>query len=232
MPTVPHTSTIIPVRNGARFVAQAVRSIADQIGPDDEIIAVNDGSSDATGDILAAIGDPRLHVIVGPGRGVSAARNTGLARARGTFVAFLDHDDLWPPGRHHVLLEALLAEPECGASFGRVRVRFEPGVAETASARGLDGKHVCELVGSGLYRRAIVCTVGGFCEQMNLREDADFHMRLVEAGLAPVLCDADALVYRRHETNVTNDEAAVQLALADVLRRKLARQKDREPRTL
>jgi glycosyltransferase involved in cell wall biosynthesis len=224
----PETSVIIPVRNGARFVGEAIQSVCRQIGPGDEIIAVDDASTDATPEVLAAIGDPRLRILRGAGRGVSAARNLGLHAARGEFVAFLDHDDLWPPARHRALHDALLAQPARGASFGVVRVRFEPGAPETADVRGMDGKHIWWLVGSGLFRRALACKVGGFCEEMHLGEDGDFHLRLLEAGLERHLCDVESLVYRRHETNVTNDGEAVRLGVADLLRRKLARQAGRQ----
>jgi glycosyltransferase involved in cell wall biosynthesis len=224
----PQTSVIIPVRNGAKFVHAAIASVLAQIGNDDEIIAVDDASTDATPQILGAVGDRRLSIVKAQGRGVSAARNTGLLRTRGEFVAFLDHDDLWPAGRHDVLLQALREDGARGASFGRVRVRFEPGTDGTEEARGLDGRHVCELIGSGLYRRALAVQIGGFCEQMHLREDADFHIRLLEAGLVPLLCEADSLIYRRHQENVTNNREAMNVALAYLLHRKLIRQKLRE----
>lgn len=219
----PQTSVIIPVRNGARFVAEAVHSVLDQLGADDEVLVVDDASTDATREIVAALEDPRLSILTAAGRGVSAARNLGLAAACGPYVAFLDHDDLWPVGRHEALLAALAAHPASGASFGRVRVLIEPGAAAPAEAMGLDGKHLCELVGSGLYRRSLVTRIGGFCEEMHLREDADFHLRLLEAGLDPLLCDAESLVYRRHAANATNDAPAMRSALLDLLRRKLAR---------
>jgi len=220
---------IIPVRNGTRFVAEAVTSVLRQLGGDDEVVAVDDASIDDTAAVLAAIGDSRLRVLKASGRGVSAARNLGLATARGEFVAFLDYDDFWPPSRHRALLDALQAHPARGASFGRVRVRFDAGIPEIRRVRDLDGKHFCELVGSGLYRRALVSGVGGFCEEMQIGEDADFHSRLLEAGLVPLLCEVDSLVYRRHAANLTNDSEAVRLALVDVLRRKLKRQKGRAP---
>ncbi|HEX4271210.1 MAG TPA: glycosyltransferase family A protein [Rhizomicrobium sp.] len=225
----PETSVIIPVRNGARFVGEAILSVRQQLGPDDEIIAVDDASTDATTQVLAAIADPRLRLLHGAGCGVSAARNLGLAAARGEFVAFLDHDDLWPPARHHALRDALLAQPAHGASFGKVRVRFEPGAPQTADVRGMDGRHIWWLVGSGLFRRTITRDVGGFCEDMPVGEDGDFHLRLCEAGLEPLLCEAEGLVYRRHETNITNDSEAVRRGLADLFRRKLARQASRKP---
>jgi glycosyltransferase involved in cell wall biosynthesis len=225
----PQTSVILPVRNGARFVAEAVRSVLQQLGAEDEVIVVDDASADATRDIVAAVADRRLRILAASGRGVSSARNLGLAAARGPYVAFLDHDDLWPAGRHRALLAALAAHPTRGASFGRVRVRLEPGAAEPAEALGLDGKHLCELVGSGLYRRSLVTGIGGFCEEMHLREDADFHLRLLEAGLDPLLCEVESLVYRRHAANATNDAAAMRAALLDLLRRKLARAERRGP---
>jgi glycosyltransferase involved in cell wall biosynthesis len=223
----PQTSVIIPVRNGIRFLAEAVMSVLPQLGPEDEVIIVDDASSDATPQLVAAMDDRRLRILKAAGHGVSAARNLGLAAARGEFVAFLDYDDYWPAMRHHALRDGLQAHPARGASFGRVRVRFEPGTPETVEALGLDGRHICELVGSGLYRRALVTGIGGFCEEMHLREDADFHLRLLESGLEPLLCETDGLVYRRHDANVTNDGAAVRLALVDLLRRKLTRQKKR-----
>jgi glycosyltransferase involved in cell wall biosynthesis len=223
----PQTSVIIPVRNGSRFVAEAVTSVLRQLGRDDEVVVVDDASVDDTTAVLAAIGDSRLRVLKASGRGVSAARNLGLATARGEFVAFLDYDDFWPPARHRALLDPLRAHPARDASFGRVRVRFEAGAPENPKARDLDGKHFCELVGSGLYRRALVSEVGGFCEQMHIGEDADFHSRLLEAGFDPLLCDVDSLVYRRHAANITNDNAAVRQAILDVLRRKLERKKGR-----
>lgn len=222
---IPQTSVIIPVRNGARFVMDAISSVLSQLRSDDEIIVVDDASTDDTAKLLTSIEDPRVRILRAQGRGVSAARNLGLAAAHGHYLAFLDHDDLWPPGRHEALRAALETNKERTASFGLVRVRFEPGVPETESARGLDGKHVCGLIGSALYLRQPVVDIGGFAEDMHLREDADFHMRLVETGLDPLLCEFDSLIYRRHDSNVTNDEGAIQLALADLLRRKLARQK-------
>src|SRR5438477_2430339 len=104
------TSLIIPVRNGVRFIEEAVDSALRQLDPEDEIIVVDDASADATRSVLAGIPDRRMRVLDGSGRGVSSARNIGLAAAAGEFIAFLDHDDLWPPQRHAVLLQALIAD--------------------------------------------------------------------------------------------------------------------------
>src|ERR1700722_20919914 len=117
----PKTSVIMPVRNGVRFVEAAIDSALPQLGPDDEIVVVDDASTDSTLSVLARMQDRRIRVLNGAGRGVSSARNIGLAAAAGEFIAFLDHDDLWPPGRHAVLLRALLTDESIDCAIGRLR---------------------------------------------------------------------------------------------------------------
>ena len=221
----PETSVVIPVRDGEAFVAEAAGSVLAQIGAGDELIVVDDASRDGTRARLGEIDDARLCVIAGEGRGVSAARNLGMQAARGAFLAFLDHDDLWPAGRHAALAERLRTNPLLGAVFGRVRMRFEPGAVITSGAEDLDGRHIRELVGSALYRRDLAQALGGFAVDMHLREDADFTFRLLEAGAVTELSEADSLIYRRHASNVTNDEAALNQALVELARRRIGRQR-------
>src|SRR4029453_13359524 len=96
----PDISIVMPVYNGEKFVETAIRSILMQQARF-ELLIHDDGSSDRTPEILdrLAAGDPRLIVTNGANAGPASARNICLQRARGRFVAFLDHDDLWPPGR-------------------------------------------------------------------------------------------------------------------------------------
>lgn len=219
----PETSVVIPVRDGEAFVADAASSVLTQLAAEDELIVVDDASRDGTRDRLAQIADRRLRVINSGGRGVSAARNLGMAAAGGRLLAFLDHDDLWPQGRHAAMAAALRADPALAACFGIVRMRFEPGAIISLGAEGLDGRHIRELVGSALYRREAVANLGGFAEDMRLREDADFTFRLLETGAPTALLPCDALIYRRHGMNVTNDEAALNRALLDLARRRRLR---------
>lgn len=224
----PLTSVIIPVRNGENFIADAVESVLQQIAGDDELIAVDDGSTDATANILDMVDDSRLIRLQTDGDGVSVARNKGIEAAKGRYLAFLDHDDLWPEGRHEALLRALSRTHEYSVACGVVRVRFEENAARTAGAEGLDGQFIPDLIGSALYRTDAVRAVGGFTPGMHLREDSDFQIRLVEAGYAPLRIDADTLVYRRHGANVTANEHAMAHSLLDLARRRLKRQRDRE----
>lgn len=223
MSPTPETSVVIPVRDGVRYVAEAVESVLRQLEPDDEVLVVDDASRDGTHECLRQIADRRLTILVGRGCGVSAARNLGMAAVRGTFLAFLDHDDLWPEGRHRALRRVLCDDPGLAVCFGRVRMQFEADAPRDRGGEHLDGKHIRELVGSALYRQHAVRRIGGFAEDMRVREDADFTFRLLESAGRSAVCEVDALVYRRHDSNATNDVAALNRALLEVARRRLAR---------
>lgn len=93
----PLFSVIIPAYKVEAFMALTLQSVYRQTEQDWEIIVVNDGSPDGTGEILARETEPRLRIITQPNAGECAARNRGMAEARGTFLAFLDSDDAWRP---------------------------------------------------------------------------------------------------------------------------------------
>lgn len=103
-------SVIIPTHNRSRLVQEAVASVLAQKGPSLEVIVVDDGSTDDTPEVLAAFGDG-IRVIHQPHAGVSAARNQGARWARGRWLAFLDSDDLWLPGKLEAQMGFMVANP-------------------------------------------------------------------------------------------------------------------------
>ena len=218
----------MPVRNGAPFIAEAISSALTQLGDEDEIVVINDASTDTTHSAVSSVGDRRIRLVEGFGRGVSAARNLGLAATSSQFVAFLDHDDLWPRARHKIMLGALIDDPSLDAVFGRIRIRFDQGVAPSAQYLALDGQllHGASVC-TGLFRRRILARIGGFEENMSFGEDVDYNMRLVEAGMNFGCCKVDSLVYRRHLTNCSNARQATLDGFTDMLRRKIARARAR-----
>jgi glycosyltransferase involved in cell wall biosynthesis len=220
------TSVIIPVRNGAAYIGEAMSSVLVQLDQKDELIIVDDGSTDDTRSVITAAADSRVRVLATPPRGVSAARNIGLAAARGEFIAFIDHDDLWPAGRQEFMRSVLMKKSIVDAVFGRIRIRFEPEVASSPKYSAMDGKFLPGGTGSGLYRRGIIDRVHGFAEDMGSAEDVDFYVRLREAGMRIEFCEIDSLVYRRHKSNATNDRHAQRVGFIDTLRRKLSRRLD------
>ena len=218
----PETSVIIPVRNGARFVAEAITSVLNQLAMGDEVLAVDDGSTDGTVDIVSSFTHPGLRLVSGGGRGPSTARNTGFAASRGAFIAFLDHDDMWPVGRHETLMAALRQDEAIEAAYGRIHRRIETDAKITAESR-IEGHHAGWLIGSGLYRRTLLDRLGGFAEDMHMGEDVDFYLRLKEAGARLQLCEVAGLIRRHHDANVTNDMERAEPSRLKLLRRKLAR---------
>jgi glycosyltransferase involved in cell wall biosynthesis len=222
------TSVIIPVRNGVRFVEEAIASALLQLAPEDEIVVVDDASTDGTPKLLARMRDPRIRVLDGAGRGVSSARNIGLAASTGEFIAFLDHDDLWSPRRHSLLSQVLLSDVSVDCAIGRLRLRMEPDAVAIPQLRGMDGRLAGNLsVCTALFRRRILDLVGGFDEDMQFGEDTDYLLRLVEHGYRAVLCDADALVYRRHSTNATCDVVGSKNGFVELIRRRRIRNSER-----
>ena len=219
-----HTSVIIPVRDGENFLEQAIVSVLGQLLSGDQLIVVANDSSDASYSIAARF-TPRVTLLKCATIGPSAARNHGLKRATGEHIAFLDHDDLWPAGRHRALLDALNKDPSADAATGRVVIRYE-GSGPQRSFAHLDRQIAPEvLLWSSLFRRRIIDQVGYFDEEYRLQEDVEYALRLRDAGIRYAKCDVDALVYRRHDRNATHDAARVRQGLLDAVRLNLARKR-------
>lgn len=106
----PLVSVIMPVYNAARFLEAAISSVLSQTMEDWELLAIDDGSSDNSCQIAEAFAqkDPRIRFLPNPrNMGVSATRNRGIEAARGTYIAFLDSDDVWHPEKLQVQLETM-----------------------------------------------------------------------------------------------------------------------------
>lgn len=221
------TSVVIPVRNGAGRIAAAIDSALREIAPSDEIIVVDDGSTDAT---IRTIEPylPRVRLIAGPGHGPSVARNLGLAAATGSHVAFLDHDDLWPAGRQAALVGALGPQPDgTTAAHGRTLITTDDGWPPEAYA-AMHGAHLNWQIMSMLCPIGLVRDVGGFAEDMRYGEDIDLGLRLLEAGMKLLQVDADVWIYRRHAVNASNDTVSAYAGQGEALRRRVQRMRARQ----
>lgn len=100
MDKIPYFSVVIPAYNAESTITSTIRSVLEQNLQDFEIIVIDDGSTDCTAECATIVGDPRVSVYKIKNSGVSTARNTGIAHARGKCIAFLDADDIWK--RNHL----------------------------------------------------------------------------------------------------------------------------------
>lgn len=211
--TAPSISAIVRVHDGEAHVAQTLEAILAQTHPADEIVVVDDGSTDRTPEILARFG-AQLHVVRQPNGGLAAAFNRAMAEARGEYVAICDADDLWVPGKLARQAAAVAAHPEVDLAFGAAWIFGagsgpwgyfpvrEPGVvAPGRFLRDLFRDNVV-TTSTVLIRRRLVERLGPF-EEHNGAEDYDYWLRAVRAG-ATVYYDPEVLVrYRRHAAQVT-----------------------------
>lgn len=221
------TSVIIPVRNGERFIAEAIASVLPQIERSDEILVVDDGSTDRTCAIVQQAQDPRVKIIPGLAKGVSSARNIGIEHAAGEFICFLDHDDAWAAGRHKTLLGILRDNSEYDAAYGRIRVIVEPDAPPVPQPDPLHGNYLFSLIGTALYRRTLIQRAGKFAEDMHQGEDNDFVLRLQESGMRSYRADIVGLLYRRHNGNTSNNDIKARDGISETIIRKLRRARER-----
>jgi glycosyltransferase involved in cell wall biosynthesis len=218
MNELPHVSIIIPAYNVARFISETLDSVFAQTFTDYEVIIINDGSPDSVE--LERILEPYLQKICylkQENRGAGAARNTGLRTARGTYVAFLDADDVWLPaylekqvsfiesdgGYDLVYCNALLIgdSPWTGKTY----MDRDPSNG-TVNLEALLGER-CMVITSGvLARREAIMEVGLFDETLRNSQDFDLWVRLARRRNARMNFQRQPLLkHRAHEGSLASD---------------------------
>jgi glycosyltransferase involved in cell wall biosynthesis len=187
---------VVPAYNVAPFIATALGSVLGQSHTDWRMVVVDDGSTDATASVVAGFNDPRLHVIRQPNRGVSAARNRGIAEIEADAVLFLDADDWLAPDALARLTETLDAtRPRAVAAYGAfafVAENAEPGASPVWFKRGpfpsgdilerLLAENLFANGGHLLIRGGAVAQAGLFRESIGFGEDWDYWIRLARLG--------------------------------------------------
>ena len=195
-------SIIMPCHNAAAHLPASVGSVLAQTFGDWELIAVDDGSSDGTLAWLQAQADKRIRPLTQPNQGVSAARNAGLAAARGRYVAFLDADDTWAAGFLEKMLVGLQAHPDLALAYcGWQNVGLPGGRGEPFVPPDYENASKAETLFAGcrwpihaaLVKRAAILAAGGFDPALKNAEDYALWLRI--ATTAPIARVPEVLAF-------------------------------------
>jgi glycosyltransferase involved in cell wall biosynthesis len=209
---VTSVSVVIPAFNAAGTLAQTIESVLAQTHQPTEVVVIDDGSTDASAEVAERFPSP-VTCVRTPNAGVSRARNTGIERAAGEYVAFLDADDLWRPEKLERQLEALAANKQAEVSTsGRIRVDADLNEIERTGVA--DFEDACESlllqsmalgpVSSIVARRELLTDLGGFDLRFSQCADWDLMLRLsLRTGVAAV--DEPLVLYRTTPENMSSN---------------------------
>lgn len=230
----PLVSVVIPTYNRRELVRRAIDSVFAQDCPVEDVIIVDDGSTDGTGEALRRRYGDRIRYLRQPNAGVSAARNRGLAVARGRYLALLDSDDLWLPAKTGLQVAWLDAHPGYGMVVCDVtRVDRHDHDIDVLQRRRIlpeDGwasrwiMHDPVLVpASVMLRREVLDDVGGFDETLATAEDLEFHLRVARRWRIGVVAQPLVRAMRGHDglsslANTYDDYVAVVEQALEALR--------------
>jgi glycosyltransferase involved in cell wall biosynthesis len=207
-------SVVIPTYNRLAYLMEALRSVFVQTFSDYEVIVVDDGSTDGTEAALGAYAD-RIRYLHQENQGAAAARNLGIGRARGEWIAFLDSDDMWEPEALERLTRATEEHPEAGliTSWGRV-VDADGRPTDRIVGKRSPGpfftpESFLEKDSGGvltpMVRRHLLARAGGYDESLRTAHDCDLWLRL--SFLTPMVAVSEPLLLRRvHDENASGDQ--------------------------
>jgi glycosyltransferase involved in cell wall biosynthesis len=211
--STPQVSVVIPTHDRRDLLTLTLRTVLWQEDVEFEVIVVDDGSTDGTGEALAAIGDPRVRSVRHDSPlGVSTTRNHGIDDARGTWIAFLDDDDLWAPTKLRAQLSNAAAADATWCYTGAVKIdlrqRMMGGTPPEPPAVVMARLPSLNLVPGGcssvIATRESVEAAGGFDARLVNLADWDLWVRL--ARTSKPACVADPLVgYRIHPAQASLD---------------------------
>lgn len=212
-------SVVLPLHNGAKHCVDALASILAQTRQPDEVIVIDDGSTDGGADLLIALaeatdGQPIVNIIRQDNAGQSAARNHGARLARGDLLAFIDQDDLWHPLHLDALIEPFMEDERLGWAFSDFDEIDADDLVVTRSFLATAGVNpdrpsLAALVGSDLMvlpsasvlRASAFAEVGGFDPDLQGYEDDDLFIRFFRHGWLSTFVPEALTAFRTHTSS-------------------------------
>ena len=227
---LPLVSVVIGVYNCATYLGQAIESVLGQTYPQVELIVVDDGSDDGSGEVARRY-LPSLRVVYQPRAGMGAARNRGVEIAQGGFLAFLDGDDVFRPDKLERQMGAFDRDPELEVVFGHVKEFLSPDLDESVARRlrrpaeRIPGHFAAAM----LIRRAAFDHVGLFATTLKVGVGLDWFARATEQGLKSLMLDGIVMERRLHLNNTGLRERDARLQYVQVVKAALDRRRKRNP---
>ncbi|MGK7872356.1 MAG: glycosyltransferase [Xenococcaceae cyanobacterium] len=183
---MPLISVIIPAFNAEKTIRETTQSVLDQTFSDFEVIVINDGSSDATAEIVSQFNDSRIKIFSHTNAGLAKSRNWGIANSIGKYLAFLDADDLWTPDKLEAQFRALEENSQAAVAYSWTNYIDEngkflyPGSYTASEGNVYDQLLLNNFLENGsnpLIRRDAIEQVGVFDESLIAAEDWDLWLR-------------------------------------------------------
>jgi glycosyltransferase involved in cell wall biosynthesis len=218
-------SVVIPAYNAERTILETVKSVQEQTFQDFELIIINDGSNDRTLNLLDIVEDSRLKVFSYKNGGLSVARNRGISRATGDYIAFLDADDLWTPDKLELQLQALQQNPKAGLAYSWTYFMDEQKqTVHLDRPLYFEGNVHADLLvwnflahGSNpLIRKEVIDSVGNFNPDVSGAADWDYWLRIAERWEFAAV-HKPQIFYRLSSTSMSSKVEFMEQCQLDVL---------------
>jgi glycosyltransferase involved in cell wall biosynthesis len=224
----PLVSVVVPCYNTERYIGEAIDSIIAQDCNSMQIVVIDDGSTDRSMEVVRRFGD-RVECRSQPNAGISAARNAGIAMARGRYLAFLDADDIWTSTSLACRLVRLRQGADC--VFGGVEhfVSTDLSPEERDRFASIPAIMTGRLAGTMLIDRRAFLRVGLFDTSLKIGEMLDWVARAEHARIASALIDDVVLRRRIHRNNTVLRMRDQQGAYLRALKASIARRRDAAP---
>jgi glycosyltransferase involved in cell wall biosynthesis len=221
---VPVFSVITPTLNAARFIDATLASVVAQGRDDVEQIVVDGGSTDATRAIVERY--PHARFVERGGSGQTAAMNAGAALARGTFLAFLNADDVLAPGALDALLNAFTAQPDADVAYGgALHIDADGAPLEPYPTRAFNADLLVEecfiCQAATVIRRSSFERAGGFAESLNFSMDYDLWLRMAPWARFISIDHVTAHARLHRDAKTVAQRAAIFRETFDVLRNQI-----------
>ena len=220
----PLVSVIIAVYNGEKYLGEAIESVLAQTYAPIELVILDDGSQDQTSQVAKRYGS-KLRYFQQSNRGQPSAQNQAIRLTQGSYISFLDADDLYLPDKTALQMAFLEAHPQIDFVFGSVQQFFSPEAPLEFKQRWLCPPALTSgrLAAGGLFRKVCFEQVSFFNEEQRIGPFIEWYMRAMEKGLQEALIPNPVLQRRIHENNMGVHSQGSRLEYVRIVREALKR---------